>query len=329
MPQQKLLVSSEEGTVALLNTRTGAVIWKVASGREVSTCSPGKEQFFVGYGSRRSLISQAGRLRETTEECHQRHEQIQAEPSWVEARRTQDGALLWRFADWNLIGRLAMHASPEVVLVASTSVYGERAMYAFDSRSGRRLWSAPTAGDNFHVQYGRCYLYGMGPKGGPRVLDVLTGEPIEVLDVGDTIPYRPDWISSPSGQVVVEQLWNQNTPLVRVLDPLTGELVHEWPVPGSVRAVSDTGTMYCAGASVEDPGITAIRVQDGVALWQVPDPLAWQCAANDAALYSTNLTPPGIGHVYAHEAQAGQLLWHWHTPDSVHSLLTLWGTRIP
>jgi outer membrane protein assembly factor BamB len=328
MPQQRLVVSSEEGTVALLNTRTGAVIWKVASGREVSTCSSGDEQFFVAFGCRRSLISGPGHHRETTEELHRRHAQIHAEPSWIEARRTQDGALLWRFADWNLIGCLAMHASPEVVVVASTSAYGDQAMYAFARSDGRRLWSYPTRSNYFHVQFDRCYLYGLGPKGGPRILDILTGEPVEVLDEGDTFPDHPYWISSPRGQVVLEQRWHQNTTSVRVLNPSTGVLVHEWPVPGSVRAVSDTGTLYCAGASVEDRGITAIRVQDGVALWQVSDVLVWQCAANDAALYSTKLDA-GIGYVYAHDAQTGQPLWDWHTPDSVPSLLSLWGSRIP
>jgi hypothetical protein len=247
----------------------------------------------------------------------------------MEARRTQDGALLWRFADWNLIGRLAVHASSEVVLVASTSVYGERVLYALDRSDGRRLWSCPTPGENFHVQFGRCYLYGAGPKGGTIVLDVQSGEPLEGLDVGDIFPSHPLWISSSHGQVVLEQRWNRNTTSVRVLNPSTGMLVHDWPVPGSVRAVSDAGTLYCAGDSVEDPGITAIRMHDGVALWQAADVMVWQCAANDTALYSTNLTPPGIGHVYANDAETGQPLWHWHTPDSVPSLLALWGTRIP
>ncbi len=333
LPLPRLLVSSEEGTAALLNTRTGAVIWKVASHREVSTLASG-EQFFVAFGSRLSLISSPSQRRETTEEFHRRHEQIQAEPSSMEARRTQDGSLLWRFADWNLIGRLTMQASTEVVVVSSTSMYGDHALHAFDRATGRRVWTYAGPGGHYHVQFGRCHVYGTGSASSVVDLDMETGEPTASPDSDRALPPYPDWKSSPSGQVILEErgTWHEDTNTgtisVRILDPTTGALLQELPVPGSVRAVSDTGIAYCA-KNIEEPGITALRLEDGALLWRADEVLPWQCAATDSALFSTRLTPPGIGHVYAHDAQTGQLLWHWHTPDSLRSLLALWGRRMP
>jgi outer membrane protein assembly factor BamB len=335
LPPPRLLVSSEEGTAALLDTRTGAVIWKVASHREVSTLAAG-EQFFVAFGSRLRLISSPGQRRETTEEMHRRHEQIQAEPSWMEVRRTQDGSLLWRYADWNLIGRLTMQASTEVVVVSSTSMYGDQALHAFDRATGRRVWTYAGPGGHYHVQFGRCHVYGTGSASSVVDLDMLTGEPTTSPDTAHALPPYPDWKSSPSGQVILEEheTWHEdtstNTISMRILDPTTGALLQERPLHGSVRALSDSGIAYCAEPMIlDDAGITAVRLEDGAILWRADEVLPWQCAATNSALFSTRLAPPGIGYVYAHDAQTGQLLWHWHTPDSVRSLLALWGKRTP
>jgi outer membrane protein assembly factor BamB len=329
--QQRLLVNSQDGTAALLNARTGAVIWRVASHREVSTLASG-DQFFVAFGSRLHLIA-TPRRREPTEQQQRRHAQIQAEPSWIEARRTQDGALLWRYSDWNLIGYLTMQASSEVLLVSSTSVYGDHGLHAFDRLTGRQLWTYQGPGGNYHVQFGKCYIYRPRVHGGMAIIDMLTGEVQEMPEAEDLTTPRPQWILSPSGRVVLVQRWthgmNSSTTSVRLLDPETGALLQERSLPGPVRAISDAGIAYCAKPIIEYPGITAVRLKDGAVLWQANEIRQWECVASDSALFSTGISGPGVGHVYAHDAETGRRLWHWHAPDSVRSLLALWGMRTP
>lgn len=119
-----------------------------------------------------------------------------------------------------------------------------------------------------------------------------------------------------------------------MLDPTTGALLQERSLPGPVRALPETGIAYCVRPTMPYSGSTAVRLEDGAILWQGDEVRHGKYAATESALFSTSVTPPAIGqaavgHVYAHDAQSGELLWHWHTPDSVGSLLALWGNRAP
>ena len=96
MSRPTLLIGSREGKVALVNARTGAVIWQHSSHSQVGTLVHGGEQFFVPWGSRLRLVQGPRRRdrRETWAEEQRRRDHIKSEPAWLEARSSQDGRLL-------------------------------------------------------------------------------------------------------------------------------------------------------------------------------------------------------------------------------------------
>lgn len=328
--QPSLLVGSLDGTVALLRARTGAIIWRRASRREIGTLAHDGTCGYIAFGSRLRLI-QGPPGGETREQELRRHDRIRAEPSVLEARAASDGRLLWRMRGWNFIGRLDVGVTTQTVPVASTSFYGEHSLRALDAATGASLWTYPTTGSGtingyrFAAQQGRIYLNGEGK--GFLVLDARTGAPLWQRDTWDDLVFSPD------GSIVLERAWlPDNGAVIRVLDPTTGRARAEHMPHGTLRAVSNQGIAFLSVGTFEDPGIFAVRLEDGAELWRADDILTFQLAVTDMALYCGGLITPqdaGIAEVVALDARTGRELWRWRTPADLRSLLALWGMRTP
>lgn len=229
-------------------------------------------------------------------------------------------------SDWNAVGRLIVGANSDVVVAALTGGgYGDHDVHAFDRHSGRALWTYPFQthlgydGRRFFVQDGRVYVYRPGIHAGGLILDALTGE---ALAGPDAIERR--WLFSPTGHFALEPHWPAEKPTVHVLDPKTGLVQAEWPLPGEIRAVTDSGIAYCAAGPSQHPSISALRLADGVLLWRTDEGMSRWCVPSDTAVFCVV-----AGGVQAHDAGTGEVLWRWQSPGTVRSLLALWGVRTP
>lgn len=334
-----LLVGSLEGEVALVPANSGAIVWHAATGREVGTLAQDGRQAYIALGSRLRLLRPPVRG-ETQAQALERQARIQAEPARLEARATETGAVRWRREDWELVGRLDVGTTAGMVLVASTSVYGDHALYALDTATGATRWSYPTAGQmqvngrRFVTHAGRVYLYGEVQGNGLRVLDARHGDELWRWE-GE--PYL--LLSSPRGHLLAVRGSWQGGGSVRMstLDSATGRVVAEREVQDAVRTVSDDGVAYVAlGGNYDDPGLAAIRLTDGAELWRVErdDLHTYQIALTDSAVYCGQLrlqgsTANAIGEVTALDVHTGRELWRWHTPQDTGELLALWGRRTP
>jgi PQQ-like domain len=336
--QPTLLVGAEDGTVALLRARTGAVVWRTASCREVGTLAHDGTRCYVALGSRLRLVR--GSRYETVEQRLRREQRLRAEPARLEARSAEDGRLLWRRKDWNLFSRLDVGVGSDVVVVASTSHdprYGDGTLYGLDARTGATRWTVPASGQyqidghRFAVRTERVYVYGEdGDHDGLLVLDVQTGEPVWRRDS------MPDLALSPRGRFAVEQRLRRDETMripintVQVLDPATGIPRHEYTLHGYIRVATDDGMGYGSTISYEEPGLVARRVEDGSELWLVDNVLTYQLAASGPTVYCAHLVErEGVGEVEAFDALSGRRLWHRHTPASLSELFQLWGMRTP
>jgi len=273
-----LLVASLDGSIALLRTSTGAAVWSASSQRELGTPAHDGARFYVARGSPLRLIR--GRRRESPEQQLRRHERIQAEPAQLEARSIRDGRLLWRRADWGLVGYLDVGADADgAVVVASTSYYGDHTLYGLDSRTGATLWTHPTTsiyqidGHRFALRDGRIFCFGEGGGGGMAVLDARSGRPLWQRDEPQ------DLVFSPRGHVVVERHWLPGgMTLVHMLDAATGAVRQECRLSGAMRAVSDGGVAYLSTSTYEEPGIAAASLDDGRELWRADEVFSFQLA---------------------------------------------------
>ncbi len=327
-----LLVASLDGSIALLRTSTGAAVWSASSQRELGTPAHDGARFYVARGSPLRLIR--GRRRESPEQQLRRHERIQAEPAQLEARSVRDGHLLWRRADWGLIGHLDVGADAggAVIVVASTSYYyGDRALHGLDSRTGATLWTYPTTstyqvdGHRFALRAGRIFCFGEGGAGGMAVLDARSGRPLWQRDE------LQDLVFSPRGHVVVERRWLPGgMTLVHTLDAATGAVRQKRKLSGAMRAVSDGGVAYLSTSTYEEPGIAAVSLDDGRELWRADEVLSFQLAVTEATFYCAHvIVPDCVGEVEARDAHSGRRLWCWRTPGDLRALLRPWGTRTP
>lgn len=331
-----LLVGSLEGEVALVRAHTGAIVWHAATGREAGTLAQDGRQAYVALGSRLHLLRRPAHGETRVQEL-ERHARIQAEPARLEARAVDTGAVRWRREDWGLVGRLDVGATAGMVLVASTSVYGDRALYALDAATDATQWSAPRVSQmqvndrRFVTHAGHVYLYGEVQGNGLRVLDARHGDELWRWDG------EPDLLlSSPRGHLLLMRSWRGDG-IVRMstLDPATGRVIAERAVQGAVRAVSDDGVAYVVpGGNYDDPGLAAIRLADGAELWRVvsDDLYTYQIAVTEAVVYCGRLRSPAasaIGEITALDVRTGRALWRWHTPQDIGELLALWGRRTP
>jgi outer membrane protein assembly factor BamB len=326
-----LLVGSLDGTVALLSARTGDVVWRAATRREVGTLGHDGAQFYVAVGSPVHLVRPPSR--ESQEQCERRCARLEAEPARLEARSARDGHLLWHREDWGLNGRLDVgaEAGGAVIVVGSTSIYGDHALYGLDARTGATRWTSPATGQmringhRFALRGGRLYCYGDGGPGGLVVLDAGTGQPLWRRD-GPLVP-----VLAPGGQVIVEphELQGEQTG-VRLLDAATGAVRQEFALDGYVRAVTDAGVACLSTRGYEHPGLAVVRLDDGHERWRADDTLTYQLAVTDSTVYCAHLREPEfVGEVEALEVHSGRRRWRWRTPADLRTLLRLWGTRLP
>jgi outer membrane protein assembly factor BamB len=258
-----------------------------------------------------------------------RQDRIQAEPAQLEARDVRDAHLLWRRADWDLLGRLDVGAGAEVVVVASTSMYGEHTVYGLDARTGTTRWTLPAQSRSqsndhrFLVRDDRVYLFGEGPDGGQLVVVAQSGKRAWQCPAGTELAF------SPRGNVAVGQHYRSNgTTIAHVLDVARGTLGSAHSIDGVVRAISDAGIAYYG--RFEEPGIAALNLADGRELWRVSSVLAYQVAVSSTAVYCAHLREPEyVGVVEALDAESGRRRWQWQTPGNLRALLRLWGARTP
>lgn len=327
-----ILVGSHEGAVALLATRDGATIWRASTRREVGELAHDGAQCYIPLGSDLRLIRPSVRARETPEQRARRFAHLEADPAWLEARGAQDGRLLWRRTDWNLIGRLDVgaEAGGAVVVVGSTSMYGDHALYGLDALTGATRWTYPATsqmqinGRRFALRGGRVYCYGEDGANGVGVLDAATGQPIWERAGPLHLAF------SPNGRMVIEQRDREGEKAtVRLLDAATGSVRQELALDGYVRAISDTGVAYLSTRGYDNPGLAATRLADGRELWRADDVLIYHVAADDATVCCAHITPERVGEVEALAADSGRLRWRWRTPEDARGLLRLWGARIP
>jgi outer membrane protein assembly factor BamB len=326
-----LLVGSLDGTVALLRAQTGDTVWRASPRREVGTLAHDGAHFYVAFGSPLHLVRPP--MHESQEQCERRCARLQAEPARLEARSARDGHLLWQREEWGLIGRLDVdtEAGGAVIVVGSTSIYGDHALYGLDARTGATRWTYPATGQmqinghRFALRGGRLYCYGEGRPGGLVVLDAGTGQPLWRRD-GPL-----DLVLSPGGQVIVELRERQGEqPGVCLLDAATGAVRQIFALDGYARAVTDAGVACLSTRGYEHPGLAVVRLDDGRERWRVDDILTYQLAASDTTIYCAHLCEPeGVGEVEALEAGSGRRRWRWRTPGDLHALLRLWGTRLP
>lgn len=328
-----LLVGSDDGDVALLRTDTGVPIWRASTSRDVGTLAHGGAQCYVALGGPLRLIRSGLYRRESPAARERRLARLETEPARLEAHSAHSGRLLWSREDWELIGRLDVGAEVggEVVVVGSTSIYGDHALYGLDARTGATRWSYATTsqarinGKRFVLRGGRVYCYGSGEAGGLLVLDADAGQPIWSR-AGLVAP-----VISPRGRVVADPLAGQaEKPLVHTFDVATGAVRQERTVDGYVRAVTDAGVAYLSLKGYEHPGLAAARLDDGRELWRAYDILTYQLTTAGATVYCAHIvTPEGIGEVEALEASSGHRRWRWRTPGDLPALLRLWGARTP
>jgi PQQ-like domain len=329
-----LLVGSTEGEVALVHAHSGAVVWHADTGRELGTFAQDGERAYVSVGSLLAHLRPSS-PRETRDEELRRHARLR-EPAQLEARAVRDGALQWRQADWDLSGRLDVGVTAGIVLVTAKSSRirnPDRALYALDAASGARRWTYPTTGQmqfdgrHFVARAGRIYLYGALAGQGLLALDARSGAELWRREG------EPALLFSPNNQLLLMQDWSHaGITLLHRLDPQTGRALGERAVHGVVRAVSDDGIAYGIPAgTVEDPGLMAVRLDDGAELWRTGDDVRSEQVAvtKDAVYYAQVDAATGIGLVGALEAQSGRTMWQWRTPRNTGELLALWGRRAP
>jgi outer membrane protein assembly factor BamB len=328
------LAGSTEGDVALVQAHTGAVVWQAHTGRELGTLAQDGERAYINTGSQLALLRSSSR-RETPDDRLRRLARLRAEPAQLEAREVRDGDLQWRRTDWDLVGRLDVGVTAGIVLVSaksSASRSPDRALYALDGASGAARWSYPATGQmqingrRFVARGGRVYLYGEIAGQGLLVLDVRSGAELWRREGEPALHF------SPTNQLLLAQDWSQAGVTLRLLDPQTGRALGERAVRGAVRAVSDDGIVYAIPAgTVEDPGLMAMRLDDGAELWRTGDEVRGEQIAvtKDAVYYAQVDAATGIGMVGALETQSGHTLWQWYTPRNTGELFALWGRRAP
>jgi outer membrane protein assembly factor BamB len=326
---------STEGDVALVHAHTGAVVWQANTGRELGTLAQDGERAYVSMGSQLALLRASSR-REIPGDRLRRLARLRAEPAQLEARAVRDGALQWRRTDWDLFGRLDVGVTAGIVLVTAKSGGSrnrDRALYALDATSGAARWTYPTTGQiqvdahRFVARAGRVYVYGEIEGRGLLVLAARSGAEVWRRHG------EPALLFSPTNQLLLEQDWSQaGVTLLHILDPQTDSILGERAVRGVVRAVSDDGIAYVIpSGTVEDPGLMAIRLDDGAELWRTGNEVrSEQIAVSKDAVYFAQVdAATGIGMVGALEAQSGRTLWQWRTPRNTGELLALWGWRAP
>jgi hypothetical protein len=251
-----LLVGSLDGALALLRAGSGDTIWQSAPGREVGTLAHDGTQFYVAVGSPLRFVRIP--RHESQEQCERRCARLQAEPAQLEARSARDGRLLWRREDWGLIGRLDVgaEAGSAVVIVGSTSIYGDHALYGLDVRTGATRWTYSATGQGqinghrFALRAGRVYCYGVRKTGGLVVLDAHSGQPLWERDG----PLSP--VLSPGGQILVaphERQWEQVG--ARLLDAATGTVRQELPLLGGVERSRIRVSYFSPPGAMSTPGL--------------------------------------------------------------------------
>lgn len=184
-----------------------------------------------------------------------------------------------------------------------------------------------------------------------RHLDVLDTHTGDTLWSKHVLPVMT--FSNHGALIALTPTSTQSSNTLTIYDAKDGQQVATLPPHSNLLALSDEGVAYVAGyvpppcissaqlfsgqsATLPPrhkpiPMISAVRLSDGAELWRAENiEPGYTVITTDDVLYAVRLTQPQQqGEVTALDIHTGQLLWRWHTPGNILSLLRLWQTRTP
>ena len=267
---------------------------------------------------------------------------LHSHPSYLTALSARDGTVLWRREGWKPPGSETpplARAGDVLITDALAREIGEREITALDRSTGETRWACAAGEPSGYarrllgVRGGRVYV----SKGGLEhyrlhVLDARSGEELWTLD-------QVNWgvTLSSGGKLVALTVGDRSAmePRQLILDAADGTVVAEVSRDSTVHALTDDGIAYLSSGRYKHRRTRAVRLGDGVELWSISEGVpgemvAGHVIATETALYAGQLTQPQeLAEVVALDTRTGHLLWRWHSPAHLLSLLKLWGRHTP
>jgi outer membrane protein assembly factor BamB len=326
------------GEVVVMEAHTGRVCWRRRTGRIHEAFALDDHAAYLAPGGSFALQKRLQRAIADSAEWQRAAAELNT-PTQLEARRADDGALLWTHAHPLITGLMHVEVDSGVVIAANPRHFEEGApdIQAFDTADGRPLWAlGEHHGLGGEVQLltvrgGRVYVH---PSELPEAItahDIRSGG---FLWQG---PWSELWVFSPNGTLIgaQESGYDDIRSLTRLTltlrDAHNGSELAETTIPDPLRLLTNEGVAYTASFEGElNPtnGITAVDARTGEQLWRAPDIIV-DCMAltNGNLCYSRLLLGQGAVEVVALNAATSERLWQWHSPTNLAELLRLWGPR--
>ncbi len=330
----RLLVGSQEGEVAVVEARTGHVNWLRRTNRQLGTFALDGEAAYLAVGY---SLETFHRLQRTSPgaEWDRMAAQLDA-PAHLEARRADNGALLWVYADWNIGGSLQTVTNTGTVIAAGVGQFGaaDPHIHALDAVTGALLWTVEGGSGSGGVDRlitacgGRAYVHLADAQGPITALDVRTGERLWRRNYHSLGPFSPNGSLVADQRFVYDEVegWTGRLALISAAD---GSELANNPLAGPLRLLMNDGIAYATMMDPDpDPWVAAVDTRTGAELWRASGITADYMAIDGTALcYSRLLMPERIIEVGALNAATGERLWRWRSPNSLGELLRLWGLR--
>ena len=131
----RLLVGSSASVITQLSGRTGRILWQRRLRGLLGgvACDATASYMIAGDHLRPVWRRDPGAARD--------HAEFPFTPTLLEARRTRDGALLWRRNDWQLAGPGMLALDGATLLAMGSDYIGDQRLYALDPRTGDTRWT--------------------------------------------------------------------------------------------------------------------------------------------------------------------------------------------
>ena len=328
----RLMVGSWAGEVAVVEARTGRVCWVRHTGRELGTfVLEGDAAISVSgmpFATRKRIDS--ARIDEAIR--RQIHIAQEATPAQVEARRASDGAPMWTYAHPKVMRRLYFEADSGVIVSVSTRHIDDDAptMQTFDAATGALLWERKDPGGQWNIvtlraaHGGRLYARLTDDFDQTTALDMRSGRPLWERRASDY------WVFSPGGALIGEQRQDyEHHGTIALINAHDGSDISSIPTDGVIRQITNEGIVYIDGNLFEDANwIAAVNARTGQELWRTRDVRHEQLALDGGIVVYKHVIPEkGNVEVGALDAETGERLWQWRSPDSLGGVLRLWGAR--
>lgn len=285
--QGVLLTLAADGSVVALGAKDGAELWHT------------DKLYFAGEMVVDGNAAYVSRERDS------------AHHAVLDAYRVVDGVRLWHFdaGDCTLNGPAAASG----IVVITEGCRTNQQFIAFKAQDGSVLWKQPAAnfGSALAIANGVIYADVVGDV---TALDAATG--------ATKWRYKPSLLVSMGGTDVNandQMVIAESSKTVLALHPQDGSLAWSVDFPGFTTGHVIAGDVVYV-TNEGDPGtVTALRLNDGVRLWQAPLGLRnpWPPVAAGDILYISSDNPPiaeissSSGRLSAIRMSDGIELWHY------------------